>query len=244
VFSRFSDLTFSMETQSFWHSVEERTDLLKKFLEAINVCEIDMVIAHSSSMYPTLWLALKEPGIRIKSVVFIAPPGCRRISQLSPFWMMKTFDEWFRVPGLQKFMCDLAVYIVRALGKPNNNQIQGTILSMITIMHSGYDQAGPLVRELQRRQVPMLMLYGEKDRLIDREVSMEMAAMMGVQPAQMQVYLGKDDAHARLENPGEPVGSNEVVCFKEGTHFAFKKYPAIFNDVILKFWKKHVRGSI
>ncbi|CAN8026793.1 unnamed protein product [Ixodes persulcatus] len=238
------DLEFSMKTQSFWHSVEEKTDLLKKFLEAINVREIDMVIAHSSSMYPILWLALKEPDIRIKSAVFIAPPGCRRISQLSPFWMMKAFDEWFRVPGLQNLMCDMAVHIVRMLGKPNNNQIRGTILSMITIMHARYDQSEPLLRELQRRQVPMLMLYGEKDRLIDREVSAEMAAVLGVQPSQMQVYVGKDNAHARLENPGEPVGNNEVVCFREGTHFAFKKYPDIFNDAILKFWRKHVKASI
>lgn len=233
------DLNFSMKTQSFWHSVEERTDLLKKFLKAINVREIDMMVAHSSSMYPMLRLALRDPEIKIKSLVFIAPSGCRRITQLSPYWLMKSFDEWFRVPWLQEFLCGLAVYIVRVLGKPNNNQMKGTILSMITIRNSKYDEAGPMVCELKRRGVPMLMLYGERDKLIDAAVSEEMAAMMGVQRAQIHVYNGRDDKTAVLLQSGKPDGNCEVVCFKQGTHYAFKKYPNIFNDVILQFWKRN-----
>lgn len=233
------DLNFSMKTQSFWHSVEERTDLLKKFLKAINVREIDMMVAHSSSMYPMLRLALRDPEIKIKSLVFIAPSGCRRITQLSPYWLMKSFDEWFRVPWLQEFLCGLAVYIVRVLGKPNNNQMKGTILSMITIRNSKYDEAGPMVCELKRRGVPMLMLYGERDKLIDAAVSEEMAAMMGVQRPHIHVYNGRDDKTAVLLQSGKPDGNCEVVCFKQGTHYAFKKYPNIFNDVILQFWKRN-----
>lgn len=233
------DLAFTMRTQSFWHSVEERTDLIKKFLKTINVREIDMIVGHSSSMYPMLQLALYDPEIKVKSLVFIAPPGCRRITQLSPYWMMKAFDEWFRVPWLQNFLCGLAVYIVRVLGKPNNNHIRGVILSMITIRNARYDEAGPMMRELKRRGVPMLMLYGERDKLIDREVSEEMAAMMGVQPAHMHVFRGKDDAEAVQEQTGKLDGNCEVVCFKQGTHYAFKKYPSIFNDFILKFWKRN-----
>lgn len=233
------DLTFSMRTQGFWHSVEERTDLIKKFLKTINVREIDMMVGHSSSMYPMLQLALYDPEIKVKSLVFIAPPGCRRITQLSPYWMMKAFDEWFRVPWLQNFMCGLAVYIVRVLGKPNNNHMKGVILSMITIRNARYDEAGPMMRELKRRGVPMLMLYGERDKLIDREVSEEMAAMMGVQPTHMHIFQGKDDAEAVQEQTGKLDGNCEVVCFKQGTHYAFKKYPSLFNDFILKFWKRH-----
>lgn len=233
------DLTFSMRTQGFWHSVEERTDLIKKFLKTINVREIDMMVGHSSSMYPMLQLALYDPEIKVKSLVFIAPPGCRRITQLSPYWMMKAFDEWFRVPWLQNFMCGLAVYIVRVLGKPNNNHMKGVILSMITIRNARYDEAGPMMRELKRRGVPMLMLYGERDKLIDREVSEEMAAMMGVQPTHMHIFQGKDDAEAVQEQTGKLDGNCEVVCFKQGTHYAFKKYPSLFNDFILKFWKRN-----
>ncbi|KAH9374033.1 hypothetical protein HPB48_005302 [Haemaphysalis longicornis] len=236
------DLEFSMRTQSFWHSVEERTDLIKKFLKTINVREIDMLVAHSSSMYPTLQLALNDPEIKVNSLVFIAPPGCRRITQLSPYWMMKTFDNWFRVPWLQNFLCNLAVHIVRVLGKPNNNQIKGTILSMITIRNARFDEAGPMVRELKRRGVPMLMLYGERDKLIDREVSEEMAAMMGVQPAHMHVFQGKDDAEAVRVQTGKPDGNCEVVCFKQGTHYAFKKYPGLFNDFTLEFWRRNKKS--
>lgn len=61
-----------------------------------------------------------------------------------------------------------------------------------------------MVRELKRRGVPMLMLYGERDKLIDREVSEEMAAMMGVQPTHMHVFQGKDDAEAVRVQTGEP----------------------------------------
>lgn len=238
------DLTFSMKTQSFWHSVEERTDLISKFLKAINIREIDMMVAHSSSMYPMLQLAMHDPEIKIKSLVFIAPSGCRTIRQLSPYWIMKGFDNWFRVPWLQKFMCGLAVYIVRVLGKPNNNEMKGTIVSMITIMNSRYDEAGPMVCEIKRRGAPMLMLYGEGDKLIEREVSEEMAAMMGVRPALMRVYRGKDDSEVVQEQGGKLDGNCEVVCFKQGTHYAFKKYPNVFNDVILNFWKRNHEARV
>lgn len=238
------DLTFSMETQSFWHSVEERTDLIRRFLKAINIREIDMMVAHSSSMYPMLHLAMHDPEIKIRSLVFIAPSGCRRIRQLSPYWVMKGFDDWFRVPWLQKSMCGLAVYIVRLLGKPNNNEMKGTIVSMITIRNSRYDEAGPMVCEMKRRGVPMLMLYGEGDKLIEREVSEEMAAMMGVRPALMHVYRGKDESEVVQEQSGKLDGKCEVVCFKQGTHYAFKKYPNVFNDVILKFWKRNHEARV
>ncbi|XP_077519698.1 uncharacterized protein LOC144129425 isoform X2 [Amblyomma americanum] len=238
------DLTFSMKTQSFWHSVEERTDLIRRFLKAINVREIDMMVAHSSSMYPMLHLAMHNSEIKINSLVFIAPSGCRMIRQMSPYWMMKAFDDWFRVPWLQKFMCGLAVYIVRVLGKPNNNEMKGTIVSMITIRNSRFDEAGAMVCELKRRGVPMLMLYGERDKLIEREVSEEMAAMMGVRPALMHVYRGKDDSEAVLEQSGKLDGNCEVVCFKQGTHYAFKKYPNVFNDIILKFWKRNQEARV
>ncbi|XP_064480808.1 uncharacterized protein LOC135394165 [Ornithodoros turicata] len=234
------DLDFSMETQSFWHSVEEKADLLKQYLTAINLKEIDMFVTHSSSMYPILRLAVHDPDIRVRSLVFIAPAGCRRIAQLSPFWIMKNFDAWFRVPWLQRFMCDLAVYIVRVLGKPNNNQIKGTILSMITMMHAKYDEAGPMVRDLKRRNIPMLMLFGEKDKLIDCAVSNEMAAMLGVTAKQMWMYKGKDDREAELVQKGLPHGNSEVVCFKQGTHFAFKKFPTIFNHIISRFFEEHI----
>ncbi|KAL3249646.1 hypothetical protein MRX96_055857 [Rhipicephalus microplus] len=190
---------------------------------------------------PMLHLALRDPEINIKSLVFIAPSGCRRITQLSPYWMMKSFDEWFRVPWLQEFMCWLAVYIVRLLGKPNNNQMKGTILSMITVRNSKYDEAGPMVCELKRRGVPMLMFYGERDKLIDSAVSEEMAAMLGVQLDSVHVYNGRDDKTAVLLQSGKPDGNCEVVCFKQGTHFAFKKYPNIFNDFILQFWNRNER---
>lgn len=61
----------------------------------------------------------------------------------------------------------------------------------------------------------MLMLYGEKDKLINYDVSVDMAAVLGVLPHQMRIYGGKNDAQAVLMQEGN---HHSVLA-----HFTYKR---------------------
>ena len=51
------DFSLTRKTMAFWHSNEERSQLIRDFLKAINVSKIDCLISHSAGIHPisTFW---------------------------------------------------------------------------------------------------------------------------------------------------------------------------------------------
>ncbi|XP_022672482.1 uncharacterized protein LOC111263253 isoform X2 [Varroa jacobsoni] len=240
----FPDLHYSMKTQNYWHSLEEKTDLLKSYLEAIDVKEVDILLCHSSAMYSAIQVALNS-NITVNSMVFFAPAGCRQLTQLSPLSLFHWYNRNFRRPWAQKPMMGFAVAIIAAYSKPSTDTV-GTVTSMMTMIQSRYDDAEPWCRQLHQRGVPTLLLYGKRDKLIDVAISEEMAGYLG-NPHKDTYYLysGKDDTEAIMTRQGV---SNyklpEVVCFEHGSHFAFRKFPETYNFHVANFLQRHIRETL
>ncbi|XP_018495058.1 uncharacterized protein F35H12.5 [Galendromus occidentalis] len=240
----FPDLRYSMQTQNFWHSLEEKTDLLQSYLQALGIHEVDVLICHSSAMYSAIQVALNS-SIKVNSLVFFAPAGCRQLTQLSPLPLFHWYNRHFRKPYVQKIMMGLAVGIIKVYSKPSTDTV-GTVTSMITMVQSGYDDAEPWCRELHERGVPSLLMYGKRDKLIDVAISEEMAGFIGNPHKETYyVYEGEDDTKAKLAVEGV---SNfvlpEVVCFERGSHFAFRKFPGTYNYHVGNFLQRHIREKL
>ncbi|GFX09526.1 uncharacterized protein TNCV_2028921 [Trichonephila clavipes] len=62
------------KNELFRHSVEEKTQVFKDFLQALKVSEVDCIVAHSSGIYPALQLAL-DPALKVKCQVFFNTGG-------------------------------------------------------------------------------------------------------------------------------------------------------------------------
>ncbi|OQR70093.1 hypothetical protein BIW11_11856 [Tropilaelaps mercedesae] len=240
VIPTFPDLRYSMKTQNFWHSLEEKTELLKSYLETLNIQEVDILLCHSSAMYSAIQVALNS-DIKINSMVFFAPSGCRQLSQMSPMSLFKWYTRHFRKPWAQKPLLGLAVGIIAAYSKPSTDTI-GTVGSMITMVQSRYDDAEFWCRQLRERGVPTLLLYGKRDKLIDIAISEEMAAFLGnPHKDTYYVYSGKDDTEAIMAKQGvSDYDLPEVVCFDQGSHFAFRKFPETYNYHVANFMRRHI----
>ena len=54
------------QTMSFWHSNEERVQLIRDFLQAIGVNEIDCLLCHSAVIHPILLLWSEVSALKDK----------------------------------------------------------------------------------------------------------------------------------------------------------------------------------
>ncbi len=73
------DFEFSRRTEQFWHSNEERVDLLLTFLRKLNIKEIDCLICHSGGNPMALQIISEEleNQLVVKSLVMITSPGIK-----------------------------------------------------------------------------------------------------------------------------------------------------------------------
>ncbi|KFM63505.1 hypothetical protein X975_07982, partial [Stegodyphus mimosarum] len=69
-------LSGKREKELFRHSIEEKTQVFKDFLKALDVSELDGIVAHSSAIYPALRLAL-DSDLKVNSQVFFNTGGHR-----------------------------------------------------------------------------------------------------------------------------------------------------------------------
>lgn len=76
----------------YLHKVEEKAIYLNDFLKKVDIENVDMLITHSSGVYPSLylWNNLKEMNDNrlkeIKSFALFSPPGSRRIKGIFFFF--------------------------------------------------------------------------------------------------------------------------------------------------------------
>ena len=71
-----SDLNYTFRTETFWHSADEKLQLMLKFFRTVDIEDIDILVGHSAGMYPTLMTALYTP-IEVKSLVTICGTGTK-----------------------------------------------------------------------------------------------------------------------------------------------------------------------
>ncbi|CAG2174008.1 unnamed protein product [Oppiella nova] len=67
------DFEITRQTMGFWHSNEERSQFIRDFLKAINVCNIDSLICHSSGIHPISMIWSQPQDLLIKSIGMFCP---------------------------------------------------------------------------------------------------------------------------------------------------------------------------
>ncbi len=67
-----ADFSLTRQTMSFWHSTEERAQLIRDFLKALNVNKIDCLICHSAGVHPIslLWSHVRNNSFLNHKIFF------------------------------------------------------------------------------------------------------------------------------------------------------------------------------
>lgn len=85
---------------------------------------------------------------------------------------------------------------------------------------------------IREQKVPLLMILSENDKLVDTDISYEIAALLGAKEESFSRYEPKTNcigvARTTREHPW-------VLVLPEGGHLSFKKNPTVVNEAISEF---------
>uniref|UniRef100_T1KFT7 AB hydrolase-1 domain-containing protein n=2 Tax=Tetranychus urticae TaxID=32264 RepID=T1KFT7_TETUR len=103
--------TYSLtKAKKFGHYAEEKAEYILDFLKALQLTRVDMLISHSSSIYPSVIILESEYGSTLKSLVFLNPCGHRRIQAMKYPLLDKTSAYFYQYKFFRFF--------IKHFGKP------------------------------------------------------------------------------------------------------------------------------
>lgn len=233
----FPDLTFSAQNKYFWHSIEERTALLKDFLRQLDITRIDVLVAHSAAIFPSLRILLEEQEAVpvVKSLALLAPNSHVTPKVLKPKWLKNWMADSYHnvmlrplVRAVMRSLCYLSLIPV----KP---EVDNAMLSLITYCKSGYREGDKLLEAVARMKIPTLVAISRNDRLLCYSVLVEVCNVLGASERDMW-YFDKD---GRIQRSGELDSWLKVLNFEKGSHYPFVRHPDICADEILKLLQRN-----
>jgi len=225
----FPDYKATIRTQVFRHSAEEKAEFVKRFLETIKVEKVDLLVSHSSAIYPTLLLWKDTSAPCIKSIAFLNPAGHRRIKAMRPMWMtdgsVRVYQNKFGRFVFKVFGTTFLAIVGAPVRVDNMNSI---MLSLTTMVYSKYKTFEAHLRDVRESGMPVLFVYSENDKLIEKEIFFEMAAKLGATDDNSAIY---DPNGVVLKSV--PVEEKlRVLCFQSGGHYAYCKYSDTVHEAI------------
>lgn len=84
---------------------------------------------------------------------------------------------------------------------------------------------------LREKRVPILFILSENDKLVDTEISYEMASILGAQEDQYSIY----NQYSVLEKVRPSTAYPWVIVLPEGGHYSFVNHPKVVNEAISSF---------
>nr|XP_027204498.1 uncharacterized protein LOC113798201 [Dermatophagoides pteronyssinus] len=223
----YPDINITIQTKVFRHSAEEKFEYIKDFLRAINVKSIDLILSHSSSIYPTVRLLCDQNDVHVNAVAFFNPVGHRRIQAMRPAWFtegsVKIYQNKFGRTVYQIFGKGFIKVTGSVTVRPDS--MNNVMLSAQTMRYSKYKQLEKYLRKLKENQIPTLWVCGDNDRLVEKEIFYEMIDIMEGKECNWQKY----DCNGKMLTQYQPDSNIRILFFEQSGHYTFQKHS---NEVI------------
>ncbi|XP_003745836.1 uncharacterized protein LOC100907245 [Galendromus occidentalis] len=234
------DLNYSFRTGAFWHSAEEKKQLILELLTSLRIENVDVLIGHSAGVYPALLTALYSP-IRVRSLVSLSSSGTKILRFLHPEWLFsKILLPLVRRPSTRPAVLALfdAAMVVTGFDKMSGYDACSSQQSQHATRYWDKRNAPRWFSDLERKDIPRLMIYGGRDRLVRPRDSAALTKVWGSpSPSSHFIFDGKDDNSASLKQMGDTESRCPVLVFNEGGHFAFMQFPEIVAEHIARLNK-------
>ncbi|XP_053207122.1 uncharacterized protein LOC128391293 [Panonychus citri] len=223
--------TYSLtKKKRFGHSDEEKASYILDFLRALKLNRVDMLIGHSSSVYPSMIILDSEYRSTLKALVFLNPCGHRRIQAMKYPALSKTSAYFYQYKFFRFF--------IKIFGKPvlvvakcpvKVENMDNLFLSVTTVYHSHYKRLSEKLEKLGTdKDLAKMMIFAENDKLIQKEIFYEMAKMLGIESDNIEVYDHNGLQQRSAVDSGYPKG----IALQDGGHYAFLSHHKIVNEAI------------
>ena len=113
--------------------------LTNAFLVGFVIYRIDLLVSHSSSVYPTALLWRDTDRVSIKSIAFINPTGHRRIKAMRPKIWTSIFVRLYQKPCTRCLIRFFGGPVLAVTGCPvESGNMDDVILSATTMVYSKF----------------------------------------------------------------------------------------------------------
>ncbi|RWS26338.1 DUF1057 domain containing protein-like protein [Leptotrombidium deliense] len=238
----FPNYCITETTKVFRHSADEKAEYIKDFLDAIAVKKIDLLVTHSSAIYPSalLWESNTSPDIT--AIAMINPSGHRRIKAMRP--------KIVTSPVVRVYQNKYGRFLVRKFGSHvlsvtgcavKHNNMDNVILSATTMVYSRFKTLSKKLEAMKEKEVPVLLIYSDNDRLIENEIFDEMKSILGADESNTEIF----DETGELMKPICGTELPKAICLKGGGHYSHLKgrNPEIVNDAIYNLLENVVNND-
>lgn len=169
---------------------------MKDFLKAIDVPRVDLLVTHSSGCYPGLKLWRDGDGPEVRSIALINASGHRRIRAMKPAWFIDNSVRMYLNPVGRWIYRHVAPIVFKAMNvpvKPEN--VDNVLLSATTVFYSEIANLPSYLTAVKEKQVPLLFVFSENDKLVESKVFFEMTDMLGA----TEDHFARFDKEGNLE---------------------------------------------
>lgn len=179
----------------YLHKVEEKAIYLNDFLKQVNVNNVDMLITHSSGVYPSLylWNNLREmPDNRLKEIgsfTFFSPPGYRRIKAMRPKWFTQGIGDFYSTEFGRKVFRFTGAKMFKLAGvQLKLDNIDNLLIACVTMNNSKEHLLKDHFKLIDKKQLPVFFTFSEDDRLIEKEIFHECLDLLSVDKKDLVLY--------------------------------------------------------
>lgn len=116
--------------------------------------------------------------------------------------------------------------------RPDN--MDNVLLSATTMVYSKFRHLQRYLDEIREKGVPILMVLSENDKLVDTQISYEMANILGAKEDSYSVY----NQYSVIEKERRTKSFPWIVVLPEGGHYSFVNHPKVVNGEIIRFLEK------
>ncbi|XP_076313030.1 uncharacterized protein LOC143226217 [Tachypleus tridentatus] len=224
--------------RSFNHSPDEIANVLKSFLECINISRVDMVLAHSIGMFSAANLVAENPQ-SFRSMALMCPTGLKREAwvYIKPYWLIKAGAYCLR-KSLLRFIAlpFLRWGHGRAKANVSNSVIESDIHSIGNI---DFQKASKCIDRIAENKTPVLLAFGMRDPFIESYSFYDLVGHWGLTKEDILFYNDK----GILENQESCITSHQhqdyKIClgFSHGSHSILHKYQDLLLESMLDILK-------
>ena len=175
------DIKLTHQTQMYYHSTEEKYEILRDFLHQIGAPSIDVAIMHSAGVYCGMKLWYERPEF-IRSLVLLNPSGHRTCKGMRPEVLVALLARMNLSRFGRLLWQRFGVTVVSLLGhaaKISEEESDGSLTSLLGMYMAGVERLEVYLKHLATRSTPTIMVYSDKDRLIELDIYLELLQMLG-----------------------------------------------------------------
>lgn len=185
------DMKLTDQTLTFYHSTEEKSELLADFMQTIQVPSVDCAIVHSAGVFPLMKL-WHDRTFDIKSLMLINPSGHRTIRAMKPQWLINNLLRLNLIPPgrwLYRRYGHLIAQAAKVKVDASKEASDSAVLACLTIYMAGITRLVKYYEALRERKTPTSFFYSDRDKLIDNDIFLEKLTLLGASEDNVNVAL-------------------------------------------------------